>query len=135
MRMPARRASLRARAATALLAGWLVGCVALGSELDTAAELYDDAQYEAAQRWLSELASQSGGMSRTQQARYYYLRGMTAYRLGQRQDALHYLALAMAAADTAGAALRPERRVIMERTLAEITPEDASHVARSPGRS
>lgn len=116
-----------------LLGAWLsaVGCVALASELETAATLYDDAHYEAAQRWLEELSGQSGSMTRTQQARYYYLRGMTAYRLRQRQDALHYLALARVAADSTGAALRPERRVILERTLRELTPADASHQARN----
>ena len=107
------------------------GCTVLVSELDTATELYDDAHYEAALRWLDELQSETDAMTRTQRARYYYLRGMTAYRLGQRPDALHYLAIAQVAADRGGAALRPERRSILERTLHELTPTTATPHARA----
>lgn len=113
-------------------AAWLLAaCTVLSTELETATALYDDAEYEAALRWLDQLEAESTSMTRTQQARFYYLRGMTAYRLGQRQDALHFLAVAQVAADSEGAALRPERRNILERTLHELTPTTATSHARN----
>jgi len=123
--MDARRA-WAAAALTALLSA----CTVLSSELETATALYDDAHYEAALRWLDQLEAESTSMTRTQQALFYYLRGMTAYRLGQHQDALHFLAVAQVAADRDGAALRPERRSILERTLHELTPTTATSHTR-----
>jgi hypothetical protein len=121
----------RAWILVALAAAPAPGCAVVSSELDTATELYGNAQYEAALRWLDELEADAAGMTRTQQALFYYLRGMTAYRLGQRQDALHFLAIATVAADSPGATLRPERRSILERTLQELIPTTASPHARN----
>ena len=106
------------------------GCAAVSTELETATALYDDAEYEAAERWLDELEPEAMQMTRNQQARFYYLRGMTAYRLGQRQDALHFLPLATVASTLGGGPRRPERRSILERTLRELTPVTATAHAR-----
>lgn len=120
-----------ARALVVVFGAHLSSCAVVASELETATELYGDAQYEAALRWLDELEADAPSMTRSQQALFYYLRGMTAYRLGQRQDALHFLAIATVAADSEGATLRPERRSILERTLRELTPTTASSHARN----
>ena len=66
--------------------------------------------------------------------RFYYLRGMTAFRLGQREDALHFLALADALCAEDGTRLPPAWQSVMERTLQEVMPAGASSHARNPLR-
>jgi hypothetical protein len=112
----------------------LVGCTSLSSELRTAQLLYTDARYEESMLWLSELQTNTSAMSSAELARFYYLRGMTGFRLGQREDALHYLVLAEQLC-----AVDPERlpaswRPVMQRTLDEIIPTSASPHARNPLR-
>ena len=58
-------------------------------------------------------------------ARFYYLRGMTAFRLGKRADALHYLALAREVAGERNDGLRPEWATAMARTILELAPDGA----------
>jgi len=116
---------------------WLCACLALGctsttGDLATARDLYRDARYEAAAAWLEALASEAPAMNTSDRATFHYLRGMTAYRLAQYQDSLHDLALAAYAVSTQENALSPTQRSILERTLAELTPDDASAHARSP---
>ena len=115
------------------LAG-LVGCTPVATELHTAQLLYKDARYEEAQIWLGELQVEASSMPPAELARFYYLRGMTAYRLGQREDALHYLVLTDQL-DAEDPSRLPEGwRPVMERTLQEITPASASPHARNPLR-
>jgi hypothetical protein len=54
---------------------------------------------------------------------------MTAYRLGQRNDALHYLALAREVEEDTSTLTADQKRT-MERTLTELTPNDSSFRAR-----
>lgn len=124
---PLRRAAL---ALTLLVAG----CGTLGQQLGTAQKLYADARYEEALEWLVELEREVPDMDEGEVAQFYYLRGMTAHRLGQQDDALHFLALAEVADDRAPGSLSQARRVVMERTLLELMPRDASPHARNPLR-
>jgi hypothetical protein len=127
--------SMALRTALAALCGaWLVACSSVGSELRTAQALYKDARYEEAQRWLGELEADTASMQPAERARFYYLRGMTAFRLGQREDALHYLALANALVQQDPTRLPPTWQPVMERTLAEVVPTSASSHARNPLR-
>ena len=48
---------------------------------------------------------------------------MTAYRLGERRDARHYLALAHVIAGPDGTGLQPEWRRTLAITLAELSNE------------
>jgi hypothetical protein len=109
-------------------------CASVAGELRVAQLLYKDARYEEAQLWLGELQAETASMPQAELTRFYYLRGMTAFRLGQREDALHYLVLAEElSAD--GPQQLPERwRPVMERTLQEILPTTASPHARNPLR-
>ena len=116
---------------------WALACVCLGcssvtGDLATARDLYRDARYEAAAAWLDTLAPEASGMTTSDRATFHYLRGMTAYRLAQYQDALHDLALSAYAVSTQENALTPTQRSVLERTLAELAPSDASAHARSP---
>ena len=124
------------RSPDAALLCLLLGCVActsVSSELRTTQTLYKDARYEEAQLWLAELEGSSNDMSPAELARFHYLRGMTAFRLGQPEDALHYLVLAQVLDGDEGAHLPPTWRAVMERTLAQVMPTSASPHARLPG--
>lgn len=110
----------------------LAGCAALRDDMKRAEDSYDEARYEDSLVWLDELEDSTPDMQVDMRARFYYLRGMTAYRLGHRNDALHYLALAReVAGEETSRALRPEQRQTMTRTLDELTPHDATFRARA----
>jgi len=109
-------------------------CTSVASDLRTAQTLYKDARYEDAQHWLSELERETASMPKPELTRFYYLRGMTAFRLGQREDALHFLALADALCAEDGTRLPAEWQTVMERTLQEVMPVGASSHAKNPLR-
>jgi hypothetical protein len=114
---------------------WLAaGCASLSGELHRVELLYKDARYEEAQLWLSDLERQAAAMSKSDLARLYYLRGMTAFRLGQHDDALHFLVLADRLNAEDSGRLPEGWQPVMERTLAEIMPASASPHARNPVR-
>ncbi len=104
-----------------------VGCAAVATDLRRAEASYDQARYEDALVWLDDLEDDAPSMDASSRARYYYLRGMTEYRLSHRPEALHYLAVAREVAGEEGAGLRPEWVDIMNRTLGELTPRGMSH--------
>jgi hypothetical protein len=107
-------------------------CTTVSTELRTTQSLYKDARYEEAQRWLAELELEKADMSPSELARFHYLRGMTAFRLGQAEDALHYLVLAQVLDQNDESRLPPSWRAVMERTLAQVMPTSASPHARTP---
>lgn len=93
-----------------------------------AEQAYDEARYESAEVWLTDLEDRAAGMDDETRALYFYLRGMTEYRLGQRLRALHYLAVAREIAGERDEGLHPEQARILDATLAELTPiERMSH--------
>src|SRR5688572_2449533 len=98
------------------------GCAAVADEMRRAEASYEQARYQNTLIWLTDLEDDAPGMDQEMRARYFYLRGMTEYRLGHRQDALHYLAVAREISGDQGAGLRPEWRQIMDTTLTELTP-------------
>lgn len=108
----------------------ITACTTFSDDLLRAERLYDDARYEAALDWLLVLEHDAPGATGPDRLRFSYLRGMTAYRLEQRDEALYYLSLAAELAVRGPGTLEPERRAVLARTLAELTPTDASHRAR-----
>jgi len=123
---------VRSRGALVCLLLTCGACTTVSSELRTTQSLYKDARYEEAQRWLAELEMSSADMSPGELARFHYLRGMTAFRLGQPEDALHYLVLAQVLDEDEVSHLPPSWRAVMERTLAQVMPTSASPHARTP---
>lgn len=105
----------------------LFGCAALSDDMRRAEASYEQARYEDTLVWLTDLEDDAPSMDPEMRARYYYLRGMTEYRLGHRSDALYYLAVAREVAGDQGVGLRPEWRQIMDRALAELTPRGMSY--------
>jgi len=113
-----------------LLAVSLLGCASLRDDMSRAESAYDTSDYDTSLVWLDDLESQVPDMDVPMRGRFYYLRGMTAYRLGKRNDALHYLALAREVSGPRGEGLRSEWQQQMDRALTDLTPNDASFAAR-----
>lgn len=122
-----RSTGARWRVVVALAAGALalVACASLRDDLLRAEASFDAARYDDALVWLEDLERDAGEMDPDQRARFFYLRGMTAYRLGKRPDALHYLALAREVAGPRHQGLRTEWGRQMDRVLEELTPHGA----------
>ena len=110
------------------------GCGTLSSDLVAAENAYEEAKYDEAEVWLADIGMDVAKLDPEHRARFYYVRGMTAYRLGRRNDAMHYLALAREEAGQAESSrLTQEKRQIMERTLTELIPHTGTHYANEAG--
>jgi hypothetical protein len=108
------------------------GCAALQTEMVFAENAYDEAHYDDALVWLSDIEDDVPDMDDEMRARFYFVRGMTAYRLGKRDDALYYLSVAReVAGEEQSSPLGPSWHQTMERTLTELTPESATFRARA----
>jgi hypothetical protein len=115
---------------------WLLlaaACTTTASELRASQTLYKDARYEECQRYLEALEVDVRDMNDRDLTRFYYLRGMTAFRLDQPDDALHYLALAATLVEEDAQRLPEAWLPILQRTLAQITPATASPHALGTG--
>ena len=108
----------------------MAGCGALASELHTAEVRYDEARYDEALVWLGDLEDDLPDMDADQQARFYFLRGMTAYRVGERDEALHYLALAREVTEVTDATLPEAWQPQLVSTLEGLVPDSATYHAR-----
>jgi hypothetical protein len=117
-------------AAGLVLAVGAMACQAVRDDMTRAQRSYEAARYERTRVWLQDLEADVPDMDRPLRARFFYLRGMTAYRLGHRNEALHYLALAREEARDREGLLGPKWRKSMNRTLEELVPKGASHKAR-----
>jgi hypothetical protein len=111
--------------------GWFVfllatgGCAAVREDLRRAEVAFDEARYENAEVWLESLEGDVPSMEREMRSRYYYLRGVSAYRLGDKSAARHFLALCREEAmhgEASGLGLRTEWRSSLEKLLAELDP-------------
>ncbi|MCA9528821.1 MAG: hypothetical protein KC543_01650 [Myxococcales bacterium] len=96
------------------------GCATVGSDIAHARRAYEQARYENALVWLEPLDRDVGAMRPDDRARYFYLRGMSEYRLGRPRDAAHYLALAREADAAAGHPLSPAWRRALDRALTSL---------------
>lgn len=115
------------RTGSVLIGMGLLACVGAcqnyRDQLDRADAHYRAARYEAALTNLEDLESDFGHLDANEQVRYRYVRGMTSERLGQREEARHWLILAREDVEQRPAALDEETRAILQRTL---TPYDQS---------
>jgi hypothetical protein len=81
------------RCARVLAICMLSACTGLTDDLRRAETAFTEARYEDVEVWLHELEGDVPRMPSEQRARYYYLAGMSAYRIGARAPARHALAL------------------------------------------
>jgi hypothetical protein len=79
-----------------LLALMALGCSTYRDHLDRGQRLYQENQFDGALAIWRVLEPDMRSLSVEDQSRYAYLRGMTAYRLGFKRDARHWLAIAKA---------------------------------------
>jgi len=93
------------------------GCANYRDQLDRADSHYRAARYEAALTNLEDLEVNFGHLDAAEQVRYRYVRGMTSERLGQHEEARHWLALAREAVERSPSALDEETRALLQRTL------------------
>lgn len=107
-----------------LLAIVLGGCAATASEMRRAEEAYEQARFDAARTWLVDLEDRAPSMDDAMRARYFYLRGMSEYRVGNRLAALHYLAVARELTGERARGLREEQQQLLAGTLEELTPRE-----------
>jgi hypothetical protein len=84
---------------------------------------YEDNQYERALAVWRDLGRHETTLSAEQRLRYSYLRGMTDYRLGYRDEARHWLALAKSAAVHDPRALEPEWTTRLDGALDDLNRE------------
>ena len=101
---------------TGLLA-WMAGCQNHRDQLDRADAHYRAARYEAALTNLEDLEADFAHLDANEQVRYRYVRGMTSERLGQRDEARHWLVLARESVEQRPSALDEETRALLQRTL------------------
>lgn len=105
------------RLGAAVLFVALCACATTQTDLDRATLHYESARYESALVWLDELEGELPRMLPEDRSRFLYLRGMSAYRLGQRDDALHYLAMARESVALDTSSLSPSLRTTLNRAL------------------
>jgi hypothetical protein len=98
-------------------------CATYREDLNRGQRLYDESQYERALSIFRVLEADQDSLSVADRARYFYLRGMTDYRLGFRRDARHWLALAKATEQAHPGGLTNEWRERAERYLNELNRE------------
>lgn len=110
----------------------LAGCGRLEEHVRHADTAYRAARYADAEEWLERVELDVGEMRMDSQTRFYFVRGMSDYRMGRRDSALHYLALARETSQLEGGALPPADAEVLTRTLEELTPTEATHHAPPP---
>lgn len=106
--------------AAVLLLVMISACATATSDLERATAHYEEARYESVQVWLTDLEPELPRMSPTERSTFLYLRGMSAYRLGQLDDAVHYLVLARESAVMEPGSLRASLQSTLERALAAV---------------
>ena len=98
----------------------LSACATIYDDMRVARQHYAAAAYEDALTWLDALAPDIASQERGTRARWYYLRGMTAFRMGDLDDARHYLAIAHVIAGDRGVGLPPDWIRTLDLTLGEL---------------
>lgn len=94
--MRARPSRARLACSYSLAVACLCSCAGHADALERGQRLYEDNQYERALALWRELDRREAAFGPRERARYAYFRGMTDYRLGFRDDARHWLAIAKA---------------------------------------
>lgn len=108
--------------------GLLSGCHYYEHRVDHAQQAYEQERYADADAWLDLLDTHVGEMDEHLEGRYYYLRGMSEYHVGHRDEALHHLALARQVTRGQDHLTQAEQETL-ERTYAELVPSTGTHHA------
>jgi len=121
----ARVARCRSRVRAALLGGLLAAsCATYVDTIERGQRYYEDNQYERALALWRDLDRRGAELTPPDRARFAYFRGMTDYRLGYREEARHWLAVARAQQLTARGALEPAWLERLDGALADLDRDD-----------
>jgi hypothetical protein len=101
-----------------LLTAPLVGCATYTDELNRGQAHYQANDYERALAVFRMLETDGDSFGPPDRARYAYLHGMTAYRISQRPEARHWLALARYAENKHPGALDPSWKARLDEAAA-----------------
>ncbi len=112
--------------------GWLLialatvaplGCQNYQDQLQRGQGYYEQNQYEHALALFRHLEKDQDSLSPSERVRYYYLRGMTDFRLQYKADAHYWLGLARAGEKKAEGALDADELQRLEKALEELDAE------------
>lgn len=117
---PRRSSLVAARVGALVLASATLGCTTLRHDLRRAEGAFAEARYEDVEVWLAELSPSLGAMDPTMRARFYYLSGMSAFRIGEHRRARHALALCREELETHRVRLPPAWVRNLESALDEL---------------
>lgn len=114
----------------------VTSCGGASGLLGQAERAYDEARYEDAEVWLDEAEHQMPGEAAPTRTAFHYLRGMTAFRLEQRHEARHHLALARSLLAGEEASLPATKASRLERTLRvlQALPQESDEPETSADR-
>lgn len=101
----------------------LQGCTTYRDELSRAQNAYDASEHERALALARAIEPNAPYLTVPERARYYYLRGMTDFRIGYRAEARHYLALARAIEVATPGSLPTDSKNRMDETLGTLNTE------------
>lgn len=101
----------------------LSSCAGHADALARGQRYYEDNQYERALALWRDLDRREAAFAPRERARYAYFRGMTDYRLGFRDDARHWLAIAKATDAGQPGALGPSWLERLEGALTDLGRE------------
>lgn len=101
----------------------VLACAGYGDALARGQRYYEDNQYERALALWRDLDRRQASFAPAERTRYAYFRGMTDYRLGYRDDARHWLAIAKARDGTVGGVLGAAWHERLEGALVDLERE------------
>jgi lipoprotein NlpI len=98
----------------------LSSCATYRDELFRAQQAYENNQHERTLALLRDLEPDVTRLTPGEQAQYAYLRGMTDYRIGYKNDARHWLAIARAFDEQTPGIIPTDWKQRTTETLAEL---------------
>ena len=98
----------------------MLACTTYRDELVRSQTAFDKNEHERALGLLRALEPSMTKLSTPEQAQYAYLRGMTDHRIGHRDDARHWLAIARTYDDASPGTLPTDWKTRMTTALAEL---------------
>lgn len=107
----------------AVFALGLSGCTTYRDELVRAQNAYEANEHEKALALERAIEPNAPYLNNSERTRYFYLRGMTDFRIGYRGEARHYLAIARAMEVENPGALPTDWKTRMNETLSTLNTE------------
>ena len=111
---------MNAGGAGLVLLALVLGCASNTDAIARGQRYYEDNQYERALAIWRDMERRSASLTPAERARYDYLRGMTDYRLGFREDARHWLAIAKASRERAPGSWVPSWNERLDASLEDL---------------